>query len=62
MSDHELIQFTVGRGTRKRNNSNGDMVNRWAVKKNKEELLEIIAGNTWGMEEEEEKREEIFLS
>lgn len=61
LSDHELIQFEVGRGIKTKNQEGRGRGNRWAVKKlNKEELLEIVAGNTWitkGENGEKDKRE-----
>lgn len=56
LSDHELIQFMIGKGD-KRKDRNTCVGNRWAIKKmNREELLEVIAGNTWGTEKRGEER------
>lgn len=53
LSDHELIEFMVGKGKSVEIGNNKGQTNRWAARKLiKEELLDIIVGSTWGKESE----------
>lgn len=58
LSDHELIQYTLGRegGTKNkedRKDNHGHIDRRWAIKKiDRGKLLETIVGNTWAQKRE----------
>lgn len=61
LSDHELIQFIVGKGNKRKDNTKEGPKNRWTMRKlNREELMDIIIGNTWeGKEEGGRKKEPV---